>query len=345
MAAPDRSPAQHLGFLAAAREKVRLWGMYPLVRGAEARAPELPRVGKAKLPAHNIVDLAQTPEMSFPAPTLDDIEIKGGRARVSGYWLGMTGPMGPMPIHMTEFAVYEKKYAKSRPFGRFLDLLAGRMLQFFYRAWADSQPAAMADRPEDDAFAGYLSALTGAGEGVTARTAFPARARLHYAALFASQRSARGIEDALSHLLRQKVEIHEFQPRWHPIEPGDRTRLGQSFATLGHDMVIGGHVRIASDAFRLVVRAATLRDYENLLPTGARFGLIAEALNAFAPSHLDWDIALEIEERLVPPAKLDGRTRLGWTSWMRSKTSTSNRIRRDTILKRPVSKPSYSLEA
>ncbi len=343
MAAPDRSPAQHLSFLAAARDTVHKWGLFPLVRGAEARAHGLPRVGRSKLPGQNVVDLSQSPEKAVPAPTLDDVAIEGGRARVSGYWLGLAGPMGALPLHLTEFALYEKKYAKTRPFGRFLDMLSGRMLQLFYRAWADSQPAAMADRPDEDDFAGYLSALTGAYEGTSARSMLPARARLHYASLFASQRSARAIEDALSHLLGQPVQVHEFQPRWAPMEPSDRTRLGQAFGVLGGDIVIGGRVRTASDAFRLVIRVKSLRDYETMLPSGARFPLIAEALNAFAPSHLDWDVALEIEERLVPPAKLDGHTRLGWTSWLTPKKD--KRIRRDTILKRPTMKHTGFAEA
>ena len=334
MAAPDRTPAQHLSFLDGATSAIRKWGLFALVRGAEARAHGLPRVGRSRLPSQNVVDLAQTPIMGFPESTLDTVEIKGGRARVSGYWLGMTGPMGPMPTHVTEFAVYEKKYARSRPLGRFLDMLSGRMLQFFYRAWADSQPTAMADRPDDDRFAGYIAALTGAYEGAGDAAAFPARARLHYAALFASQRNARGIEDALTHLLRQPVEVHEFQPRWRYMEPEDRTRLGQAFAKLGGDIVVGGRVRTASDAFRIVIRSNTLRDYESLLPTGSRFPILAEALDAFAPSHLEWDIALELEEKLCPPARLDGRTRLGWTGWMNPKKTT--RIRRDTIVKRPA---------
>ncbi len=333
MAAEDRATAQHLTFLAAARQQARRWGLFPLVRSAEARAQELPAVGKSRLPSQNVVDLVQSPSMGFADSTLEDIEIVRGRARVSGLWLGMTGPMGPLPTHLTEFALYEKKYASSRPFGRFLDLLAGRMLQFFYRAWADSQPAAMADRPRDDRFAYYISTLTGAFEGATDRSAFPARARLHYAALFASQRSALGIEDALSHLLGQRVRVQEFQPRWRDIEPGDRTRLGQTFSRLDGEIVLGRRVRTASDAFRIVIRTPTLRNYESLLPTGARFPLVAEALNAFAPGHLDWDVALELEEKLVPASCLDGRTRLGWTSWLAPRQSDA--IRRDTIIRKP----------
>jgi type VI secretion system protein ImpH len=158
--------------------------------------------------------------------------------------------------------------------------------------------------------------VTGATEGVPEDALFPARARLHYASLFASRRSAAGIEDALQHLLRQPIVIQEFQPRWRAMEPDDHSRLGRSFCQLGSDMVLGRKVRVASDAFRVVARAASFRDYEALLPTGQRFAIAAEALEAFAPSHLEWDLMIEIEEQHAPPARLDGRARLGWTGWL-----------------------------
>jgi type VI secretion system protein ImpH len=331
MAAEDRTSAQHLTFLQAARATARRWGLFPLVRGAEARAPHLPPVGRSRLPSQNIVDLGQNPSMGFADSTIEEIELKHGRPRILGLWLGLTGPMGPLPTHLTEFAVYEKRYASARPFGRFLDMLSGRMLQFFYRAWADSQPAVTADRPQDDNFARYLAVLTGAAEGADANSAFPPAARLHYAALFASQRSARGLEDALSHLLCHPVQVQEFQPRWHDIEPGDRTRLGQAFCRLDGEIVAGSRVRASNDAFRVVISCETQRLYESLLPSGSRFPMLAEALNAFAPSHLEWDVLLEIDEGLTPQARLDGRTRLGWTGWL-APAGRAGTIRRDTII-------------
>src|SRR4051812_36009091 len=136
MAAKARSASEHLEFLRQAAKDARRHGVFSLLRAAEARAPALPRIGEARLPAQNIVDLSQAPTMEFPGPTLEAVIVSKGRARVEGYWFGLTGPMGPLPLHMTEFAHYERRYSKKRPFGRFLDVLAGRMLQFFYRAWA-----------------------------------------------------------------------------------------------------------------------------------------------------------------------------------------------------------------
>lgn len=332
MAAKGGAPTQHLKFLQSVATSVRKFGLFPVLRGLEARAQHLPRLGRARRPTQAIVDLAQVPALTYPAPTIEAIELGRSRPEISGYWLGLTGPMGALPIHLTEFAVYERRYAKQRPFGRWLDLLANRMLQFFYRAWADSQPAAQVDRPDDDRFAAYLAALTGATEGVDGRAIFPAQARLHYAALFASGRSAVAIEDALAHLLGQSVRLLEFQPRWRDIELDDQTRLGASFAELGVNAILGGRVRTVTDAFRVIIRARDLQDFETLMPSGARFALAVEALDAFAPSHLDWDIMVEMEERHARPARLDGRTQLGWTGWLCP--AGTDRVRSDVHLTR-----------
>ena len=318
MATKSGSAPQHLSYLAKAAQEAKRYGVFPVLRAAEARAPDLPRIGTARLPAQNVVDLTQTPAVAYPASTLDSIEIKGTRASVNGYWFGLTGPMGPLPLHLTEFALNERRAGAKRPFGRFLDMLAGRMLQFFYRAWADSQPAAQADRPDDDRFAGYLAALSGAAENVPANPAFSKLGRLHYASLFASHRSAAGIQDALTHLLRTPVRLVEFLPRWRDIEPPDRSRLGApgGFNGLGLDTVTGSSVRGVTDAYRVVVRARTFAEYESFLPTGDRFKVAAEALDAFTPSHLEWELEIELDEQEAKPARLDGRTRMGWTSWM-----------------------------
>lgn len=338
MADADRTPPQHLSWLAKVGETPRRFGVWAVLRAAEARALALPRIGHAKRPELNIVDLAQEPQMGFAEGALTDIRITGGRARVSGPWMGLTGPMGPLPTHLTEFAFYETRYGKSRPFGDWLNLMAGRMLQLFYRSWADSQPAVSADRPGDDKFAGFVSALSGATEGVgDAAHALSGHARVHYAALFSGSRSAVAIEDAMTHLLGQKAQLLEFQARWRDLEPSDQSSLGGAYTALGKDVVLGRRVRSASDAFRVVIRAASFSDYNSLLPTGARFAVAADALDAFKPSHLEWDIALEIDDRHAPPARLDGRAQLGWTGWVKpraKRASGRNIIRSDAHLRR-----------
>ncbi|NNE58289.1 MAG: type VI secretion system baseplate subunit TssG [Hellea sp.] len=317
-------------FLDRAKKFPRKFGLFGLVRGIAARDLDKPRVGTSKMPSQDVVTLRQVPHLHFPGPTIEKIDQSGDAVTVDGYWLGLTGPMSPLPLHLTEFAILEHKSAKKRPFGDFLHLLTGRFLQFFYRAWADSQPVVHADRPEDDQFAYYLGQLSGAHEGAKPDSAFPAQARLHYAALFTSPRSAGAIEGALRHLLGMSVEVNEFLPRWRPIEREDRTRLGTHYNQLG-DVILGEKVFQASDSFEAKITAKNAADFNRLLPTGSLFAVAAEALTALAPTHLDWMMTVCLPQSEIPQAKLDGGARLGWSSWVGKTQETE--IRSDVHLR------------
>ncbi len=329
MAGADGQTPDHLSFLRAAAREPKRWGFLALLRKAEARAPELPRIGRSRLPVQNIADLAQTPDLVFPASTVCEIEPgPGGRQRVRSLFLGLTGPMGALPLHLTEYAFYERRNSERRPFGRWLDVLTDRMLQFFYRAWADTQPAAQADRPDDDRFARYVAALSGAGDGADALEdveSFTRTRRLHYAGAFVSRRNASVLCDALSHLLKRPVSIREFIPRWRDVEPADRTRLSSAaggaggYNRLGMNTVLGARVRQADDTFRVVVRATCASDYRQLLPGQPAYAAAREAIRALAPSHLGWELELELEESKAEGARLDGLASLGLMCWLTPK--------------------------
>lgn len=317
MARKDRSQAHDLMDWSGQDEALAASSPFAVLRLAEATEHAKPRLGRARRPALSIVDLAQVPHLGFAPRSLENVEQRYGRPQLRGYWLGLTGPMGPLPTHLTEFAIYERRYAKKRPFGDWLDVLAGRMLHLFYRAWAESQPASQADRSADDQFAKFLASLSGATEGAGAKSAFFARARVHYASLFAGRRSAVALQDSLGHLLGQSVVVEEFLPKWRELEPEDQSRLGGAYCVLGSDALIGRRVYSAADAFRVRVRAKSYRDYLSLMPGGDRFSVASEALDAFAPSHLEWSLWVELEEAETAPAQLDGRSRLGWHAWMK----------------------------
>lgn len=318
MATAHGSATDHLNFLRRAAPDARRYGFLALLRLAEARAVGLPRIGRSRQPGQNVADLAHASTLEFPGPTLDSIEIGAtSRMRVRSLFLGLTGPMGALPLHLTEFAHYERKYSKSQPFGRFLDLLTDRMLQFFFRAWADSQPSAQADRTDDDRFASYLLSLTGLA-GDARPHAFPLAARLHYTALLVTRRNPAAIQDFLSHLLGTRVVVREFVPRWRAISPGDRSHIGADgcFNRLGRGTVLGARTRTIDDSVAVVVQSKDFRDFERRLPTEKEFAIAKEALDAIMPGHLEWQIELDIDEREAPPAVIGKTIRLGWTSWL-----------------------------
>jgi type VI secretion system ImpH/TssG family protein len=332
MADADGPAPDHLTYLWRAAPEARRFGIFSLLRRAEARAKGLPRIGRSRNPAQNVADLAHEPSLEFPTTTVHGIEpAPGGRARVRGLFLGLTGPMGALPIHLTEYAFYERRVQEHRPFGRFLDLLTDRMLQFFYRAWADSQPAAQADRPEDDRFAAYLGAISGLGLNGGQTVIQPGdtlgwKDYLRYSGLLASRRSAAAIEDGCSHILGTPVRITEFMVRWRPIDPRDRTRLGAAYNRLGQDTVLGERVCVADDTFRVTVQAKTYEDYKAFLPGQPRHKMLREMLDMLKPTQLDWELQLQLDEAIAPPARLDGEASLGLAGWLSPKGASGLRV-------------------
>jgi type VI secretion system ImpH/TssG family protein len=320
MASTHGPATDHMSFLRGAARDAQRYGFLALLRQAEARAPGVPRIGRSRQPRQNIADLAHASTLEFPGPTVEAIEVgvtSPPRMRVRSLFLGLTGPMGALPLHLTEFAHYERKYSRSQPFGRFLDLLTDRMLQFFFRAWADSQPCAQADRADDDRYASYLLSLTGL-TGDTRAAAFPLAARLHYTGLLVTRRNPAAIQDFLSHLLGTQVAIREFVPRWRTISPGDRSRIGADgcFNRLGRGTVLGARTRAIDDSVAIVIRAKDFHDFQRRLPTQEEFAIAREALDAIVPGHLEWELELDIDERHAPPAAIGRTSRLGWTSWL-----------------------------
>ena len=48
---------------------------------------------------------------------------------------------------------------------------------------------------------------------------------------------------------------------------------------------------------------------------------------------IEWDLALVLEAEEVPPLRLDGNGRLGWTTWLASRSRTEPA---DDLVLRPV---------
>ena len=324
MATEDRTKTDHLSHIAYLREiagDIRRYGFFKVLRHAEALAGRhLPRIGRAKRPADNVVDLGHRAMMRFPGATLDEAAPSyKGRMRVKSNFLGLTGPMGAMPLHITEFAQYEDIYSEKTPFGGFLDLLTSRFLQFFYRAWADSQPAVHADQPEDDRYASYLAALSGALEAEAASETLPPReSRLDYLSLYLTKRDAGAVGDGLSRMLRTHVRVQEFVVQWRDIDPADQTRIGAGggFNGLGSDTFCGSTVCDIESTIRVVVHCDDYDAYRGYLPGSTNYARAVDGLQNLVPSHIDWEIGLEIDQSHLPGLTLDGTAPLGWASWL-----------------------------
>jgi type VI secretion system protein ImpH len=335
-----RTPSDDLSALFAdVAEQPTAWEVFALLRRVEQLAGG-PRIGTALDPSDEAVDLAHQPSVDFPRTTVAGFDPDRRRPRIRSLHLGLTGPMGPMPIHITEMALFEAAAKGSKPLGDFLDLISARMLQAFYRAWANADPCAQADRPADDDFAGYLGAasgatslrfVSGAERGEHEDQGFGDWRRLAYGGHLAGLRSAAAVGDLLGHALERPVGVDENVGRWRTIPQDARTRIGRrgSHQQLGTGATLGSRFFAVEWDVGLRVRAHSMADLERLLPGGDMHVLLVEAAEAVLPAHVEWHARIEIDEAAVEPARI-GAVRLGMTGWINPRGTRG--LRRDVRL-------------
>jgi type VI secretion system protein ImpH len=330
--------------LADAEANATAWEFFALVRSIEQCSPQAPRIGTALDPAEEMVDLAHEPSVTFPRTTIAGFDRDRRRPRLRSLHFGLTGPMGPMPLYMTEMAMFERAAKGTNPLGDLLDLVSTRLLQSFYRAWASGNPCAQADRPLDDDFAGYLGAasgstslrfVSGAERDGYGDAGFGDWRRLAYGGHLAGLRSASAVGDLLGHALERPVGVDETVGRWREIPADARTRIGRRgmHHGLGTGATLGGRFFAVEWDVALRVRAKSMDDLEQLLPGGDVHPLLVEAAEAVLPQHIDWHARIEIDEAAIRPARLgptrESGARLGMTAWVapRGRTRLRNDVR------------------
>lgn len=300
------------------------FGFFHLLRLVESLHREHPRIGTETRAADAPVRLGQEPHLVFAPATLAAADRRGpgGRLRLLVRFFGLFGPNGPLPLHLTEYVRDRERNEADPTMARFADVFHHRMLELFYRAWAVSNPAVSFDRPESDRFGAYVASLIGLGmPSLQDRDALPDLAKLHYAGHFVCQsRHPDGLEAMIRDFFRLPARIVELVGEWLRLPPSARCRLGMDpdTGTLGESAVIGAQVWSRDNRFRIVLGPLALADYERFLPRpeGESLRRLAALVRGYAGLELAWDAHLVLRRDEVPPMRLGGPTRLGWTTWL-----------------------------
>jgi type VI secretion system protein ImpH len=298
------------------------YDFFALLRSIECACRDRMRLGRATRPADEPIRLGQEASLAFAPATLAYLQPeKDGRPpRIGVYFLGLLGPNGPLPIHLTEYARDRLRNASDPTLVRFFDLFHHRVLSLFYRAWADAQPTVNCDRPQSDRYMTYLGTLFGIGSpAFRDRDLFPDSGKLYYAGRFVHQaRNAEGLRAMIADYFRLPTDLEEFAGEWTPLEEEARWRITRTaFAgALGINTILGAHAWQRQTKFRIVFGPLKEHEFHSMLPGSPRLHRLAALVRNYVGDAFNWDVRLFLDKRVSQPFRLDRITRLGWTSWL-----------------------------
>lgn len=308
-------------------ESVRNRDFYMVMRRLECVNSDKPRIGTSKRAAEDPARLCQKPSLAFAPTTVDDATPRTAThpPRIFVNFLGLLGPNGPMPMHITELARDRERNFGDPTMARFFDIFNHRMISLFYRAWANSRPAVSFDRfnTEGDRFADYIGSLFGTGmDSLQNRDSIPDLAKLHYSGRLVSHtRNPLGLRAIIADYFKIETEIEEFVGQWIKLPANDVCKLGQSRATglMGQNTIIGSSIWDCQQKFRIKMGPVTFKTFQYLLPGGKALRQLIDWVKNYCGYEYLWDLQLILLAAEVPALKLGIVGQLGWSTWLTSK--------------------------
>jgi type VI secretion system protein ImpH len=321
MAEQDRQTSDSIAD-AAIPEPFR-FDFFRIVRALETEHRSRPRVGASTRLDQDFLRFCQEPSLSFAPSTLRSIDRTRGLVRIFVNFMGLFGPNGPLPQHLTDFARDRERNAHDPTFARFADIFHHRMISLFYRAWAMNQKAVDFDRPDESRYAYYFGSFFGIGSpALRNRDSVPDCAKIHFTGRLSSlPRNAEGLQAILEDFFRIRTEIQEFAPYWMVLPFENQCRLGESPETgrIGINAIAGSRKFEPQLKFRIRMGPMNLDDLYRLIPSGKSFQQIKDWVLNYIDQELFWDLQCVLAARSVPVISLGQAGMLGWTTWLKSK--------------------------
>ncbi|MCZ8542687.1 type VI secretion system baseplate subunit TssG [Mesorhizobium qingshengii] len=307
-----------------AEELSETFDFFELLRRLERRGGLF---GHSGSPEREPARLGQHVRLSFSAR--DVVEFREAKdkapARVTVTNLGLMGPEGPLPLHLTRwvldrlsqrwFTGADAQQTSDTTFLDFVNILQHRLIALYYRAWADAHPAVQVERAVGGRVRAMLEAMAGIGLPGT-QNADLDTVKLRQAASLANQVDGpERLTLFLAEAFKVPVQIKEFIAAWMTIPTGLQTRLAKAYAGLGRGATIGPRVFNRQSRIELRVGPLGYEDFKAFLPGGPRLKLFKRAVRDMVGESLDVDLRIVLAREAVPPPRI-GAVQLGRTAWL-----------------------------
>ena len=271
--------------------------------------------------------LGQHIRLSFSARDVVKFQEAADKApaRITVANLGLLGPEGPMPLHLTRwvldrlsqrwFAGANAEQTSDTTFVDFVNILQHRMMALYYRAWADATPAVQVERPVGGRVRAMLEAMAGIGlPGTQDPELDPTR--LRQAGSLANQiDGSERLTLFLASAFNVPVQIKEFVAAWISMPTTLQSRLGNAYAALGREATIGPRIFSRQSRIELRVGPLDIGNFKAFLPGGRQLALFRKAVREMIGEALDVDLRIVLAGDAVPAPRL-GTVQLGRTAWL-----------------------------
>lgn len=298
-------------------------GFFQLLRLLET---ETHRFGRAGGPGREPVRLGQNLRLGFATRDVAYM-TKGDPARVDVNVLGLLGPEGPMPLHLTRwvltrlsnrwFAGGDVGATSDTAFLEFCNLLQHRMIALYWRAWAEARPEVQIAHGTGGRTGAMMRTLAGVGlPGGGGITETRDRMTLRHGTSIARQ--VRGVErltNYLSDVVGAPVGLREFIGVWTDIPRALQTRLGRTYAGLGTGAVAGARTFARHARVELVVGPLDRTAFDRLTCAAQAREELRRALLFVLGMEIEANLCLVLSAEDVPSARL-GESKLGRNAWL-----------------------------
>lgn len=306
------------------QEEGPTFDFFAAVRRLECVNAAAPKVGTSLKPADDPVRFCEEPYLAFPTSTLAKVtpDALTNVPRVYVNFIGLFGPNGPLPLHLTEYAHERALHYNDHTLARFADIFHHRIVSLFYRAWAVNQQTVSYEQAGHDHIADYVASLFGDGmDSFHDRDSIPDSSKLHYAGRLAgTARNAEGLEAVVQDFFQIATRVETFVGEWIDLPLDSHCHLGESprTGTLGATAIVGARIWECQYKFRIIMGPMSYADYQRMLPGGASLRRLKDWVKNYIGDELAWDVQLILRKQEVPAARLGRSGLLGWSTWTKS---------------------------
>lgn len=303
----------------------------PVLAGDDPDSAPAAPVGETGDPRREAVRFHADPSLAFPASSIRDLtppDRPDRPARMTTRFLGLIGAMGPMPRPLTE-RFLARGAKKDLAWRAFFDIFNHRLIALMVRVRKAHRLALETRAPHRGPVGRFLFSVMGLGTpGQRDRMTVPDRSLQRYAGLLAHRpRTAVGLEQMFQDHFGVPMRVKQFMGAWFHLESDQWTHLGARPGVpggstggrnnaLGRTAVLGTRFWEQQAGIELLIGPLDFERFKQFLPGAPANRPLLSMVLFYVSPEFNFTARLILKRDAVPPMRLGGDLRLGWTTWL-----------------------------